>query len=706
MWKGEPYYINKPGLTTQDFGTFVGEVAKYAPATKFFGRGKGVLEFLKRAGAYTVTEAINKLQEQFVTPETYAAKEYTAGELATEIPAVGVGSAVLETMAPPILKWTVMKPAAAAGRAVRDAVGGAIPSAVRDAVGGAIPSSAARFPRAVAGAAREYVSPGAAARADSPYPLTLGQQQYGAAPRSVRPDATVTEQLALEDLLRRSPSVDPGARAQIQQLDAQQMGLIERDAGELIGAIQQPAAAARVEADLSGEGDPVGGAAETAAGLVRAETSRLKAESSGLYRQVREDAAPPIMSTEGTLATLQRMRDAVMGRAPEGLAVHPDELEIEGFSALKVMLNFFEREAKRIAGTEATMLREATPSETVDLQKLWAWQKRLSRLVREGGGAPGAQNALGAMKRELDDAIYEGVHDGFMTGNTALIEQLKKATGLYRTYMGISGKGTSRDASQKSADRIFAAINAEDLNVREVVNTLFGHAQFNPHKTMQTVIKRLKKSLPQSQYDEVMGLLKVGILVKAFTPGATQKITRNAIHGNYLKIFRDQKSLIKDIFSADEIAQVAQFRKDVGPTLWAETRLNPSGTAYTFLDAAYHGGLLPNILKAVPAQMLSGLGKYAEGKTARDQAEIAVQAVTKRMTELPLLTSAAGRVAAEEEMIEAPAQVSEAVGSALSKLYGTGPRTAQTPTADSRFIKDLLESVSSEVKDRLLEQQQ
>ena len=108
--------------------------------------------------------------------------------------------------------------------------------------------------------------------------------------------------------------------------------------------------------------------------------------------------------------------------------------------------------------------------------------------------------------------------------------------------------------------------------------------------------------------------------------------------------------------------------------------------------------------------MLSGLGKYAEGKTARDQAEIAVQAVTKRMTELPLLTSATGRVAAEEEMIEAPAQVSEAVGSALSKLYGTGQRTAQPPTdngaGDSRFLDDLLKSVSPEVRSRLLEQRQ
>ena len=35
VWEDKPYYINKPGFSGQDIGTFIGEIAKYSPATKF-----------------------------------------------------------------------------------------------------------------------------------------------------------------------------------------------------------------------------------------------------------------------------------------------------------------------------------------------------------------------------------------------------------------------------------------------------------------------------------------------------------------------------------------------------------------------------------------------------------------------------------------------------------------------------------------------
>ena len=34
IWNNKPYYVNKPGASAQDFGTFVGEIYKYLPAMK------------------------------------------------------------------------------------------------------------------------------------------------------------------------------------------------------------------------------------------------------------------------------------------------------------------------------------------------------------------------------------------------------------------------------------------------------------------------------------------------------------------------------------------------------------------------------------------------------------------------------------------------------------------------------------------------
>jgi len=34
IWNDKPYYINKPGMSRTDFGTFVGEIIKFIPAIK------------------------------------------------------------------------------------------------------------------------------------------------------------------------------------------------------------------------------------------------------------------------------------------------------------------------------------------------------------------------------------------------------------------------------------------------------------------------------------------------------------------------------------------------------------------------------------------------------------------------------------------------------------------------------------------------
>ena len=51
-----------------------------------------------------------------------------------------------------------------------------------------------------------------------------------------------------------------------------------------------------------------------------------------------------------------------------------------------------------------------------------------------------------------------------------------------------------------------------DYTPRQVANAIFGHSKFAPNQSMPLVIDRLKKNLPEDQYNEVVGLLKDAVI--------------------------------------------------------------------------------------------------------------------------------------------------------------------------------------------------
>jgi len=106
VWNEKPYYVNKPGASGTDFGTFVGETIKFLPATKFVNKAKTLLGTITRGvGAYGTTETLSTGLESSMTPKTTAAKERTfLGDVVRDIgssTALGVG---IDVLAPPIVK--------------------------------------------------------------------------------------------------------------------------------------------------------------------------------------------------------------------------------------------------------------------------------------------------------------------------------------------------------------------------------------------------------------------------------------------------------------------------------------------------------------------------------------------------------------------------------------------------------------------------
>lgn len=246
IWNDEPFYINRPGLSSTDIAEVGGEVLKYLPAGKWVQGGRNVLSRAKRGLlGYGATELVSEGVENIIAPKTNERMSKSIGDVAlgTAIP-TGIGVAA-DAVIPPAFRI--------AGKAIK--------GATRAAVKGAGKLSAPRYQPAIQKAA-DALKP--KEKVKSKYPLTIGQR---------------TEDLQLlkkEDLMRRAgPDI-------IRNFDETQLNMIIKDAEEL--------------KNIMGTGDPLISQADDVAlaageriqNIVTDTAENLKSQSKGGYNFVKE----------------------------------------------------------------------------------------------------------------------------------------------------------------------------------------------------------------------------------------------------------------------------------------------------------------------------------------------------------------------------------------------------------------------------------
>ena len=109
---------------------------------------------------------------------------------------------------------------------------------------------------------------------------------------------------------------------------------------------------------------------------------------------------------------------------------------------------------------------------------------------------------------------------------------------------------------------------------------------------MNLVLKKIRQNIPKDQFQEVVALVKDGILTRGFSGAGKSGVTRTNIINNYNQTFKKNKQLISQLFSKDELAKIEQFKDDVLPTLWAELKMNPPNTANMLMFSLARKGLL------------------------------------------------------------------------------------------------------------------
>lgn len=619
VWNEEPYYINKPGFSGQDFGTFIGEIAKYAPASKIVSGGKNIAQIAGRGIAtYPATELASEAVESMLTPETTRAKKRDVEDIAKD---VGINTGI--NLGVDVAVPAVIKPAY---RAVRRGM-----QAGSEALG----KAAQRLPRyadKVAAGASETIRPAPVEEivSKSKYPLTVGQR--GAETPLRGPEERVTPQLQEEDILRRSPGTDPNAAQIIRGFDQTQLNEIRADASTLQKEFGTG------QSSITESGDIPGAVAEEVQSIATTRAGEIKKESGSAYKAVSEAEIQPIFSREGIVKISSDALAAVKSGEPNlGMTAR----EIESMPILKRELDFLQRLRKMSSNPKF----KGQPLKTIH-----GYQKTLNRAFRQAEPGSPEQLALGKVKGVVDNAVFDGVEQGIIAGDQTILDQLKSATDLYRQYIGLTGKGSGRDAQEKAANKILEMITNPNFTPVQISRAILGHAKFNPNQSMGLVIDKLKSALPENESAQVISLIKDGVLEKAFSGNGKSGVTRTNIVNNFDEVFVKQKAIINKLFAPEEISRIAKFREDVMPTLWSEIKLNPSGTGYIMLAALAKSNLL-NYVKMVPF-IGQGIAEGAEGIVSTSGAKDAIRQYVAKSSK-PLFTkpiSATSRITTDEDI--------------------------------------------------------
>ena len=656
MWADKPYYVNKPGASGQDLGTALGEIVKFFPATKIANAGKTIMSVLRRGiGGYSATEGASKLLEGQLAPEVAEAKK-TSGEVTpTSIrddialsTAIGVGADV------------VLPPAARLAK--KAIVGGAkavTPTAVKNL-----------FPRITP----EIIN-------DSRFIMSQGQRT--SKPYDKRASATkqsqASEQITQEDILRSS-KLEGGGGETIQAFDARQLDQIRQEADML----RQRFGSGKL---VTMDSDLVPYEAATGVqNIVTSEADRLKGVSSSGYKTVKEAVDQPVVTAQGMNQTVKRALETIdnIGLTARELEDYPKLIREK-----KYLLSLLKK--------TKNPKYKGEPFKTLS-----GYQKTINRLIREAPTTT-EKKAFGDIKSVIDDSVFNGIEQGFITGNEQVIKTLFASKEAYRKYIGLTGKSTG-NKKEAAVNGILKKITDPDLDPSSFVNSLFGHAKFNPSDQMAKVLKRYKANLPQEKYDEVIALIKDGVLEKAFAGNGKSDVTRLNIINNYNDVFLKNKKMIDELFSPDEIAEITSFRDDVVPTMWADPSLmlNASGTSYSLLSAGRMAGIFSYLSRVPVVAAITAADTVATGLNRTQQRGDALKAISQYIdrSNKPLL-SIGGEIPFTNKRVDVDVLI-PADASRAGQTVVREPVVEEDDVETSPAVLGILDSIDASTREKIM----
>ena len=642
-WNDKYYYVNKPGISTQDFGTVGGDVLKYLPVSKMVNSAKDIPTKLGIGlTGYTGTDAGAQALESQLAPESQKGKKLS--DRVEEATKMGGISTAIDLALPPVAK----------------AVSGTVKAGVR---GGAsilkkeIPS---------------WAQP--AIKSKSKYPLTQGQAQSNAPLPKTK--VSMSNRLSEEDMLRNANLSDTSsikAKTIITNFDDVQLAQIRDDAAK----IQNEMGSGNI---IRGQVNDLGSdvaitSAQDIKTIVTNEASQLKQIAKEGYDLIKNAPNQPIITAIGVKKMVNDAKSIIQ---EEGVTL----VELNRMPILKQTLN--------------DLINLSKKNVSQPFKEIMGQQKVINRAMRTA--PPGSPEALliGKIKGKVDEFVFSGIQQGLIKGNKQIIDTLKNSTDTYRQYIGITGKGSGRDKAERAVNSILSDLTNPGFEADKVVSMFFGHSNFNPSPVMATVLQRLQKNIPTEKTKEIIGLVKDAVLEKAFSGAGKSGVTRSNIVNNYNQVFNKNRNLINMLFNKEEIKKIQQFRQDVAPTLWADASFvaNQSKTSYAIMSAMGRAGILKNLQIPLIAESVQGIQKT---NAALDAVKQYITRSRQPLFDFPLPEFG--------KMLRGDLSLSFKGADSDVQALATGAKDVimGTEEVDTTAIKNLADGLSSEARAKLIE---
>lgn len=657
LWNNTPYYVNKPGFSSQDLGTFIGTLLQYYPASKYVMGGAGMLNKAVRGTfGYGATETAREGVEASLTPKTTKAKNRDLGDVATDIGATTAINVGIDATLPMLGKGlkAVTKP-------IKDKVASSLPRFN--------PKQGVEDDIVVMPEGKSFVA-------------TKGQAE--SAP------------------FDRTKSGDAQAQATPQLMAESEKRYAKTEGGDIIRGIdEQQLTDIRAEADELTKVFGSGGADGIPSTLVPLNSAE-RIKNIILNRALITQTQAKDLYEKGGLDNLIISREGINTLAKDAL---------QKFNALKIG-QYQLRDIKNLDRAVNDLKRIAKASDNPkfkpqSFEKLRDLQISLNRVIDNVKPENKTElKGLIEIANSIKSFIDGGIDRAFILGDEKILSNLKKANMNYKQYMGLSGESPGKDAVEKSANAILKKIVNPSLDADSVVSAFFGHIKFNPSPVMVRVLQKIKQNLPEEEATEVITLVKDGVLSKAFSGAGQSGVTRTNIVNNYDDVFKKNKKLISALFTPKEIERIADFKERVMPTLWAEIRINPSNSGYTIINAMARAGLL-NYGKVVPfgGQTLTDPRIY-QGIMDVSDAKSMVQNYTQRRIKALFSPETANAILAP---LFRPGAIAPTVTDpALEEQYqddaaASLSRFKQTSELDMDAINPILANLSDEAKRKIIE---
>jgi hypothetical protein len=229
----------------------------------------------------------------------------------------------------------------------------------------------------------------------------------------------------------------------------------------------------------------------------------------------------------------------------------------------------------------------------VEMQQVENLRRRVN--ARIGDAEPGSADyrALLDIKRGLDDWMTHVFDKGMIYGSKDALEALKSARGLSHDY-----RRQFISRPNDAASRVIQRMSFEDMTAEQVARSLIGQAQSGFSANAIGIVKHIQNNFPEEASKEILDQLRAAVFMRlhnraiSAVPDATGELfslSGKVVSTNIKNALTKGDKFMQTLYGKADLAKIKRYGEMMRRVSYVPPKdaLNPSGSGYTMLRKAW-----------------------------------------------------------------------------------------------------------------------